>query len=150
VCFRSFTAEISHCFSSLKITTQNFSSLKQADLSFDCRCCMVNITLFEKCSCATCTSGLAQAGAVILLFSKILYLTACKPIKNAIFAASNIFKRIESCKTEVNPAFGTNIPAKAERTGKKVEFLRIFVRYKQWRDSAVQIDKRKIKKKVHK
>jgi len=30
--------------------------------------------------------------AVILLFSKILYLTACKPIKNATFAAENIFK----------------------------------------------------------
>jgi len=32
----------------------------------------------------------------------------------------------------VNRAFGTNIPAKAEQTGKKVEFLRIFVRYLQW------------------
>ena len=47
--------------------------------------------------------------------------------KNATFAASNIFKRIESCKTEVNRAFGTNIPAKAERTGKKLEFLRMFM-----------------------
>jgi len=31
----------------------------------------------------------------------------------------------------VNPAFGTNIPAKAERTGKKVEFLRIFLSWAQ-------------------
>ena len=37
-CFRSFAAEISQCFSGLKIATQNLSSLKQADLSSDFNC----------------------------------------------------------------------------------------------------------------
>ena len=54
-CFRSFSAKISRCFSGLKITTQNLSSLKQVDLSADFRCFVENITLLEKCSCATGT-----------------------------------------------------------------------------------------------
>jgi len=36
--------------------------------------------------------------AVTPLFPEILYLTACKPIKNAIFAASNIFKELNHAK----------------------------------------------------
>jgi len=83
--------------------------------------------------------------AVILLFSKILYLIACKPIKNAIFAASNIFKRIESCKTEVNPAFGTNIPAKAERTGKNCVYLCV-VRQRKTEQRDTEIENKKLNK----
>ena len=78
--------------------------------------------------CTAYNGRFGVMAAVTPLFPEILYLIAYKPIKNATFAAENIFKRIESCKTEVNRAFGTNIPAKAERTGKKVEFLRIFMR----------------------
>jgi len=36
--------------------------------------------------------------AVILLFSKISRLIACKPIKNATFAAENIFKASNHAK----------------------------------------------------
>jgi len=47
-CFRSFSAEISHCFSGLKITLEILSSLKQADLSADFRCFGESLTLLER------------------------------------------------------------------------------------------------------
>jgi len=42
--------------------------------------------------------GFGATAAVSPLFPKILYLIACKPIKNSTFAAENIFKESNHAK----------------------------------------------------